>query len=48
MVYNLTASYVTLAFDPLYRLLTPLKYHLFEHFMENGAFSQKEQMLHFP
>ena len=29
-------------------LLTPLKYHVFENIMENGAFAPKEQMLHFP
>ena len=29
------------------RLLTPLKYHVFENIMENGAFALKEQMLHF-
>ena len=28
--------------------LTPLKYHLFETMMENGAFALLEQMLHFP
>ena len=28
--------------------LTPLKYHVFENIMENGAFAPKEQMLHFP
>ena len=25
-----------------------LKYHVFNNIMENGAFAQKEQMLHFP
>ena len=29
-------------------LLKPLKYHVFENVMENGAFAPKEQMLHFP
>ena len=29
-------------------LLTPLKYHVFENIMENGAFALLEQMLHFP
>ena len=28
--------------------LTPLKYHVFENIMENGAFAHLEQMLHFP
>ena len=28
------------------RLLTPLKYHVFENIMENGAFAPKEQILH--
>ena len=32
----------------LYPIMTPLKYHVFENFMENGAFAPKEQMLHFP
>ena len=27
---------------------TPLKYHVFENIMENGAFALLEQMLHFP
>ena len=26
----------------------PLKYHVFENIMENGAFALLEQMLHFP
>ena len=26
----------------------PLKYHVFENIMENGANAPKEQMLHFP
>ena len=26
----------------------PLKYHVFENIMENGAFAKKVQMLHFP
>ena len=26
----------------------PLKYHVFENIMENGAFAPNEQMLHFP
>ena len=26
----------------------PLKYHVFENIMENEAFAQLEQMLHFP
>ena len=29
------------------RLLTPLKYRVFENIMENGAFALLEQMLHF-
>ena len=29
------------------RLLTPLKCHVFENIMENGAFALLEQMLHF-
>ena len=29
-------------------LFTPLKYHVFENIMENGAFALLEQMLHFP
>ena len=29
-------------------ILMPLKYHVFENIMENGAFAPKEQMLHFP
>ena len=28
--------------------MTPLKYHVFKSFMENGAFAPKEQMHHFP
>ena len=28
--------------------LTPLKYHVLENIMENGAFAPKGQMLHFP
>ena len=28
--------------------LMPLKYHVFENIMENGAFALLEQMLHFP
>ena len=28
--------------------LTPLKFHIFENIMENGAFALFEQMLHFP
>ena len=31
-----------------YWVLTPLKYHVFENIMENGAFAPLEQMLHFP
>ena len=27
--------------------MTPLKYHVFENIMENGAFALLEQMLHF-
>ena len=27
--------------------VTPLKYHVFENIMENGAFALLEQMLHF-
>ena len=30
----------------LYSIITPLKY-VFENIVENGAFSPKEQMLHF-
>ena len=26
----------------------PLKYHVFENIVENGAFAPLEQMLHFP
>ena len=29
-------------------IITPLKYHVFENIMENGAFASEEQMLHFP
>ena len=32
----------------LYSILTPLKFHVFENIMENGAFAPLEQMLHFP
>ena len=32
----------------LQRLLTPLKYHVCENIMKNGAFALLEQMLHFP
>ena len=32
----------------LYSIMTPLKYHIFENILENGAFVPKEQMLHFP
>ena len=28
--------------------LTPLKYHVFENIMENGAFTPKDQKLQFP
>ena len=28
-------------------VITPLKYHVFENSMENGAFPLLEQMLHF-
>ena len=38
-------------FNPLLHkkaFMTPLKYHVFENIMENGAFAPKEQMLHFP
>ena len=31
----------------LYSIITPLKYHVFENIMENGAFALLEQMLHF-
>ena len=35
--------------EPLRSLIKrPLKYHIFENFMENGAFAHLEQMLHFP
>ena len=42
-----------LSASPVYRtqklpLLMPLKYHVFENIMENGAFALLEQMLHFP
>ena len=30
-----------------YSIIMPLKYHVFENIMENGAFAPKEQMLHF-
>ena len=29
-------------------IIMPLKYHVFENIMENGAFAHLEQMLHFP
>ena len=32
---------------PASNALTPLKYHVFENIMENGAFAPTEQMLHF-
>ena len=32
----------------LYSIITPLKYHVFENIMENGAFALLEQMLQFP
>ena len=35
-------------FTPHNCLLTPLKYHVFENIMGNGAFAFLEQMLHFP
>ena len=31
-----------------YSIITPLKYHVFENIMENGAFALLEQLLHFP
>ena len=31
----------------LYPIEMPLKYHVFENIMENGAFALLEQMLHF-
>ena len=31
-----------------FKPFTPLKYHVFENIMENGAFALLEQMLHFP
>ena len=36
------------AFLTLYSIMTPLKYHIFENILENGAFALLEQMLHFP
>ena len=35
------------AINPLFHLLTPLKYNVFESIMENGTFAPLEQMLHF-
>ena len=32
----------------LYSIMKPLKYHVFENIMVNGAFAFLEQMLHFP
>ena len=32
----------------LYSIITPLKYHVYENIVENGAFALLEQMLHFP
>ena len=32
----------------LYSIIRPLKYHVIENIIENGAFAPKEQMLHFP
>ena len=32
----------------LHSIITPLKYHVYENVMENGAFALSEQMLHFP
>ena len=32
----------------LYSIIMPLKYHIFENILENGAFTPLEQMLHFP
>ena len=32
----------------IYSIVMPLKFHVFENIMENGAFAPKEQMLHFP
>ena len=41
-------SLVILPYLTLYAMITPLKYHVFENSMENGAFALLEQMLHFP
>ena len=30
------------------RILTPLKYYVFENILENRAFAPMEQLLHFP
>ena len=35
-------------FPPYQRLLMPMKYHIFESIMENGAFALLEQLLHIP
>ena len=32
----------------LHSIIMPLKYHVFENIMENGAFALLEQMLHVP
>ena len=48
--YSVITSDVLKSFDcilTLYSIITPLKYHAFENFMENGAFALLEQMLHF-
>ena len=34
-------------FLTLYSKIMPLKYHVFENIVENGAFAHLEQMLHF-
>ena len=44
--YSFQKDYVLWEINPL--LLKPLKYHVLENFMENGAFALLEQMLHFP
>ena len=30
-----------------YFIIRPMKYHVFENIMENGAFGSNEQLLHF-
>ena len=47
LLFNFVSMFITTLYS-IIRLLTPLKYPVFESIMGNGAFALLEQMLHFP